>query len=77
MENDFLKIFKEALELEDENVSIDDRIKDYDNWDSISKLSLIALLDEHYEIGISNSELDNLDTISDLYDLVKNKLDNG
>jgi acyl carrier protein len=67
-----IEVIKEALELEEE-ISFEDSIDDFDNWDSLSKLSLIALLDEYFEVQISNNEFDNVDTLKDLLDLIQSK----
>ncbi len=72
-ENKLLEAFQEALELEGEIISLDDTIEDFDNWDSISRLSLIALLDEYFEVEVTNAEFDSLNTLRDLRDLVINK----
>jgi acyl carrier protein len=72
-ENKLLEAFQEALELEGEIISLDDTIEDFDNWDSISRLSLIALLDEYFEVEVTNAEFDSLNTLRDLHDLVINK----
>jgi acyl carrier protein len=77
MKNKLLQAFTEALELEDVEVSLKDTIQDFDNWDSISKLSLIAILDDYFDVEISNAEFDTLETVQDLYDLVKSKSNNG
>ena len=49
-------IIKEALELE--HVELNDFLDSYDTWDSLGRLSLIALIDEHFDIQISDKEFD-------------------
>jgi acyl carrier protein len=49
-------------------------MSDFDTWDSMSRLSLIALLDEHFEIEISDDEFENMTTVQDLYDKVQTKV---
>lgn len=70
----FLEILQEALETEDLDISLDDKLSDFDAWDSMSRLSLIALLDEHFEIEVADSEFENVNTVDDLYKLIKHKL---
>jgi len=70
MKEKFLDAFKEALEIEDEQVEMDDVMSDFDTWDSMSRLSLIALLDEHFEVEVSDDEFENMNTVQDLYDQV-------
>ncbi len=73
MKEKFLDAFKEALELEDESVSFEDILADFDTWDSMSRLSLIALLDEHFEVEVSDAEFDDIDTVQQLFELVKKR----
>ena len=74
MKAKFLEAFKEALEIEDEHVEMNDVMSDFDTWDSMSRLSLIALLDEHFEIEISDDEFENMKTVQDLFDQVEAKV---
>lgn len=77
MKEKLIEVFKEALELEEEDVSFDDSIEDFDNWDSLSKLSLIAILDEYFEVQVSNAEFKEIETVQELYNLINKKLSNG
>ena len=74
MKEKFLEAVKEALELEDKKITFQDSLSDFDTWDSMSRLSLIALLDEHFEVEISDAEFDDLDTVQDLFDLVEKRM---
>lgn len=74
MKEKFLNAFKEALEIEEEKVNMNDVMADFDTWDSMSRLSLIALLDEHFEIEVSDDEFENLKTVQNLYDRVEAKV---
>ena len=74
MKEKFLDAFKEALEIEEDKVEMSDVMSDFDTWDSMSRLSLIALLDEHFEIEISDDEFENMSTVQDLYDKVLTKI---
>lgn len=75
MKDKFLKVVKEALELEDEELKFDDVLADFDEWDSMTRLSLIALLDEHFEVQISDAEFDSIETIQNLLEVVKERMD--
>jgi len=74
MKEKFQEILKEALEADDIQLSFNDVLSDIDTWDSMSRLSLIALLDEHFEVEVSDDEFDEVETIQDLYELVKSKM---
>jgi acyl carrier protein len=71
METKFINLFKEALEFEDKEVQLGDQFRDYPEWDSLSRLSLIAMLDEEYDIQIEDDVFKTLITISDLVEYLK------
>lgn len=74
MEEKFLNTVKEALEVDHIEVNLEDKLADYDSWDSMSRLSLVALLDENFEVEIADAEFDNTETVGDLYKLVKERI---
>ena len=74
MKEKFLETIKEALEVEDVEVKLEDNLADFDSWDSISRLSLIALLDENFEVEIADAEFEETETVGDLFNLVKNRV---
>ena len=61
-----IKILNESLEIDDAN--LDKKLEDYDNWDSLTRLSLIALIDEHFEIQFSDDEFNDFKTGHNLYE---------
>ena len=74
MEKMLVDILKEALEIE--SVNLDDDLDFYDNWDSLTRLSLIALIDEHFEIQFSDKEFNEFKTGEDIHKaLLKKKID--
>lgn len=69
----FLELFKEALEIEGREIKPGDTFKDYDEWDSIGLLSIIAMIDEEYDVTFDSNELENAETLAELYELVQTK----
>lgn len=67
MKAKFIELFKEVFEMDDEEVTFDDNFRDLETWDSITHLSLIAMLDDEYDIQIEEEELKKLITIEDLF----------
>lgn len=45
-----------------------------DEWSSLSALSIIAMVDEEYDVRIKGDDIRNATTIEDLYTLVKSRL---
>jgi len=43
--------------------------KDLEEWDSLTSLSVITMIDEQMEVRIKGSDLRSCDTIEDLYKL--------
>lgn len=67
MEQQFIEKFKETLEIEDHEVLMDDEFRTYPEWDSLAYLSVIAMLDEEYDMLIETEDFKNLRTIRALY----------
>ena len=73
MEQKFLDLLKEILEIEDRELSMTDNFREYPEWDSLAYLSVIAMLDEEYGIQIEGSEFKKLKTLGDLFSVVTKK----
>jgi acyl carrier protein len=72
--NDFINNFKEILdEPEDANLSPESIFKDLDEWDSLTNLSLMAMVDSDYNVKLNADEVTNSDTLLDLFNLIKSK----
>ena len=74
MEKQFLNAFKEALEIEDRDVALDDVFREFDEWASLGQLSLIAMLDEEYEVVIEHAAFERLLTVGDVLKEVQRRL---
>lgn len=63
----FIKLFAEALEIEDASVlSTETEFRSLGEWDSLGYLNVIAMLDEEYGIQIENAEFKQLKTVGDI-----------
>lgn len=47
--------------------------KNLEEWSSLIALSIIAMIDEEYDISINGSDINEATTIQDLYNIVKEK----
>ena len=68
----FIKLFAEALEREDE-IKLEDEFRNYDEWSSIAYLSVIAMMDEEYDVQMEEAEFKKIRTVQQLYDVCTNK----
>lgn len=47
--------------------------KDLDEWSSLIALSIIAMVDEEYDIQIKGDDVRRCDTVGDLFSLIESK----
>lgn len=71
MEQNFIKLFAETLEIEDREITLNDAFRDYPEWDSLALLSVIAMIDDEYDIIIEGNDFAELKTIGDLVEAIK------
>ena len=73
MEAKFIELFKEVLELEDKDVNLSDEFRQYDEWDSLVYLSVIAMLDDEYDMVIETDDFKKILTVGELVEEVKKR----
>ena len=72
MESKFLQEFKTALEI-DREVKMEDVFRDYAEWDSLSHMSLIAMLDSEFGLQIENTAFEKMKTVADIFKYVQSR----
>jgi len=70
MEN-FICLISEALEKKNEQIDKNDEFRNYEEWDSLAVLSLIAMIKQNYNITIPRKDFDELNTVSDLFEYIQ------
>jgi len=73
MEQKFILLLKETLEIEDRDIAMSDSFRDYDEWDSLGLLSVIAMIDEEYDVIIESNAFQKLQTVSDIYNYIQSQ----
>ncbi len=63
----FLKSIQEVLELDDVEISIDDDFRTYDEWDSLTFLSLVTYIRDEYGVVLDIDAFNKISTWKDLY----------
>jgi acyl carrier protein len=69
--NDFIS------ELDDDlisSLSPDINFRELEAWDSLTALSIMAMLDDKYNVNLSADEMRTADTLQELYALVESKM---
>lgn len=72
---EFIEHFAEQFD--DTEVSVfqtDTKFKELDEWSSLLALSIIAMVDEEYDVRIKGDDIRSSVTIEDLFNLVKNRI---
>ena len=52
---------------------MEDEFRNYDEWSSIAYLSVIAMMDEEYDVQIEEAEFKEIRTVQALYDACTKK----
>lgn len=71
---DFLKELKEIIQTDIE-ISEDTKLSDIQEWDSLAMMSCASFLDENFDIQKTLSDLQKFEKVSDILNLVKDKLE--
>ncbi|NMW21096.1 MAG: acyl carrier protein [Chlorobiaceae bacterium] len=66
MSEKFIELFKETLEIEDDSVQLNTEFRKLSQWDSLAFLSLIAMIDEEYDVVIEGNDFKKLITVGDV-----------
>jgi acyl carrier protein len=70
MKQKFIEQFRETLEIEDRSISESDNFREYDEWDSLTLLSVIAMIDEEFGVIIESNDFKKLITVGDIYNYI-------
>ncbi|HEY4375188.1 MAG TPA: acyl carrier protein [Burkholderiales bacterium] len=71
--NAFVANFANAVEVDAAGVNAESVFKNLASWDSLCALSVIAMVDDAYQVTIGGDELDTTDTIGDLWSLISTR----
>ena len=70
---DFLVELEDILQRE-EPCNINDNLNDYLEWDSLSKMAVMAFYSKTFGVSVSLNDLQNLKTVEDLIKLAGNNI---
>ena len=72
--NNFIENFADQFEETDASAfTPDTKFKELEEWSSLVALSIIAMVDEEYDITLKGDDIRNSATIQDLFNVVKGK----
>lgn len=71
---EFIEKFAEQFDDTDPtHIKKDTLFHDLDEWSSLIALSIIAMIDEEYEVALKGDDVRNAKTVEDLFNTVKAK----
>lgn len=71
---EFIENFADQFDdTEASELGAETKFKELEEWSSLIALSVIAMVDEEYDVAIKGDDIRNSDTIQDLFDVVKSK----
>ena len=69
---EFIDNFAEQFDDTDKAIfSSETKFKELDEWSSLTALSIIAMVDDEYDVIIKGHDIINSETIQDLYEVVE------
>jgi acyl carrier protein len=71
---DFIEKFAEQFDDADTlKFTANTVFKELDEWNSLIALSVIAMVDEEYDVNLKGDDIRNSETVEDLYNIVKGR----
>lgn len=72
---DFIAFFADQFEDTDVNdIQATTVFKDLDEWSSLLALSVIAMVDEEFEVTLKGEDIRNANTIEDLFNVIQSRV---
>ncbi|AUS29375.1 acyl carrier protein [Paenibacillus sp. P2(2022)] len=66
-----LNLLEDMLELEDGSLEVTASLDSIEAWDSVAAISLIALVDEHFEKRLTGAMIKEFKTVQDIIDFME------
>lgn len=73
--NQFVQLFAEQLEETPvEQVTKDTKFRELDDWSSLTALTIIAMVDDEFDVSLDADDMKKSQTVEDIYNVVQAKL---
>lgn len=74
MQDKVINALAEALEMDGGIIKPEDNFRDYENYSSLTELSMLAMLDSEFGIELEMKDYNKLKTVADIIELVSSRL---
>ena len=68
---EFIEKFAEAIDIEASELTADTEFRNLDEWDSVAYISVIAMMDEEYDIQIEMPQFKQLKTLGTIAEYIE------
>lgn len=73
--NDFIANFAEQFDETDaSDITASTEFRNLEEWSSLIALSVIAMVDEEYDVTLKGDDIRNAKTVEDLFNVVKGRI---
>lgn len=69
---EFIEKFAEAIDIKANELTAETEFRALDEWDSVAYISVIAMMDEEYDIQIEMTTFKTLKTLGSIAEYIKN-----
>ena len=69
---DFIEKFAEAIDVEATELTVDTEFRNLEDWDSVAYISVIAMMDEEYDVQIEMPVFKTLKTLGEVAEYIEN-----
>lgn len=70
---EFITQFANAIEVDPGSIQPGTEFKSLDTWDSLCALSIIAMVDEEYQVTLGGQDLESSNTVADIWTLIESR----
>ena len=74
MKDKLIEQLKDILEVEDREINLEDKFREYEEWDSLAFLSVIAMIDEEFDVVIETVDFKKLLTVGDMIQAIESRM---
>ena len=68
--DEVIEFLVDVFERDFETMKTEDCFKDYDEWDSLVALSLVASMEDSFGVSLNGEQLESLNTIQDIINFI-------
>lgn len=69
--NEKITLIENCMDLEEGSLKLEDNLDNFEEWDSLTVLSIIAAVDEKYHKTLTGGQLKKVKTVSDIVKLIQ------